>query len=250
MEMTRSTLQVGALCVALLGTISQATAAPISYADHAFNLADYTSLSYQEVPVLTAFAQTASGNPGTAVETTFTTDQAVNVVAGLFRADFSYNPLVSGALGAISVSLDRYYRPVRDQVAQDVANFTLRTFIVQGGQYFQSVQTFAGLPAANADEYVTLATSGLVAADFGAYDFASGALNMSANPDFAQAMSFGFGMRALDTFAGRKEGTLRADNWFLTLQPVPEPTTLALLGLGLGLGMMRRVAGRQRRQRA
>lgn len=225
------------------GSLS-AQAAPIVYSDSTFDLDDYTQQRYQAFPVLGTVVQTAQGNPGTAVEVSYASNDTVDIVQGLFRGDFSYNPVISGALGGIDVSLDRYFSPARDGVALGVGSFTLRTFVVQGGQVYQAVQTFAGLPAGSTDQYVTLTAANLGAADFGLYDFSTNVLDMSINPDFAQALYFGFGMRASDNVAGFKEGTLRADNWHLTLNPansVPEPGTLALWAIAaVGLLALRR----------
>ncbi len=224
-----------------------AYAGTITFSDNTFNLANYSTL-VQEFPTgaVTSISQTASGNPGLAAQATYVTSEPFFLITVAFvRGDFSYNPSLAGGVTSIDVALDRYFLPMRDGLDPGVGGFTLRTFVVQNGNYYQAVQTFPGLAPGESDQWVSLAATNLQEADFQLFDFTNAAVDPTMNPDFDQAFTLGFGMRASGGgVPGDNTGTLRADNWVVTLhteRDVPEPASAALAGLGLlGLGWARR----------
>lgn len=225
--------------------ITSARAGAIVYSDSTFNLGDYSIQSYQSSPgILVSVTQTTSGHPGTAVEATMiSTDPNFSLVVGLLNQNFNYNATANGPLAAIDVSLDRYLLPLGDGVDLGFNPFTLRTFIEQGGQLFQAIESFPGFPAGQSDQWSTLSANNLTAADFGLYDFSTNSLNSAINPDFSQSIdAFGLGMRTSGPGSGGQFlSTLKADNWALKLHTVPEPDSLALAGLGaLALALTRR----------
>jgi hypothetical protein len=166
-------------------------------------------------------------------------------VVGFLNGNFAYNAATNGAITGIDVSLDRFLLPIVDGADVGFNPLTLRTFIEQGGQIFQAIESFPGLSAGQSNQWLSVSAANLSAADFGLYDFSTNSLNAAINPDFGQAIdAFGFGMRSSGPGTGAAfSGTMRADNWQLTLHThtVPEPASLLLDGIGvLALAMTRR----------
>lgn len=225
------------LLVSALSAIAcAAQATVITFEDTEFNLASYSApLIFSTGAVASNISQTLNGNPGSALETSLRASGPFQFSSGVVRNSFAYDPAAYGAVSTISVSIDRIASRTINGIADIVATYTLRPLILQGGKYFQAVSPpISGTDSNNENVWVTLSLVGLGADDFGLYDFATGGLDTSINPDFGESMTFGFisatfgtgGM--VSTFA-----TTGSDNWRVTLQTVPEPSTVALVALCL-----------------
>ncbi len=202
-----------------------------TFTDTAFNLGDYTeSLAYASDASLT-FGQCATcGNTGTALSITAIAPSGVGDTAIAFiNAGFSYNPS-TGAIASISASVDKNFS----------TSFTVSDFgsafhptIEQDGVYY--VASIAG-PTLDGTTtgYATIAQTGLTAADFQQFDFATGSFVPGA-PNFSGDPMF-FGLTQIFGFQGDADFGAEADydNFTLTINSVPEASTWALLALGLG----------------
>jgi hypothetical protein len=120
----------------------------------------------------------------------------------------TYNPSLSGALQSVSFSLDIRYET-------NQADFSRIFFIVadQNGAHlggFTDIATDSG--------WQTITASGLTASDFPTIDF-NGSL----------PLSFGFGFYSnVNVFGGPTSSSIDADNFVVSVNTVPEPSTCLL----------------------
>lgn len=224
-------------------------AAAVTFTDTTFNTSDYVLAEYKSAGVTTTLGQTASGNPGTALEGTYAASGA-NAAGTLFTAlntTFVYDPAASGAITTLSASLDRYFDPSVNGAPTNVGSYTLRIFAEQGGSLYQSIFTFGPFGQPGGDWY-TLSQSGILATDFKLFDPSNfGAAGSTTGLDYAGgAITFGFAMRsagAVDSagmpITDPSAGVLRADNFTIDIASasaaIPEPSTWAVMLTGFGL---------------
>jgi hypothetical protein len=232
---------------AALGT---AAAGPV-FTDTTMSLAQFSSqpLYLSAGTSVTALDGSANGHPAPALQVrtggmTGSTDYGY--MAGFLYSAFAYDPGSQGAVTSLDFSLDR---AVDFQVNGNpvVGGITGRMLLQQGGQTYMAVSAPVAPPG---NGFVAVVMNGLLASDFGLYDFSTNALDMSLNPDFAAgAMSFGFAVRGTANGWATTDVVqldAYADNFRLAVHtaavPVPATLALALLGLAL-LGLGPRPAG-------
>lgn len=232
-----------------------ASAASVTFTDSTFNTADYTLTAYARPSVATTLGQTASGNPGTALQGTYASTGG-NSLGTLFVAlnnGFVYDPTAQGAITSLGASLDRYFVPTFLGAPINVGSYSMRIFAQQGGNLYQAIYTFGPTNQPGGDWY-TGSQSSLLASDFKLFDPANYAASGTLTGlDFAGgAITFGFAMRAAgvtdgngNPVEGDASGVLRADNFRIAINAVPEPATWAMMIAGFGLvgaAMRRRTA--------
>lgn len=227
-------------------------AAAATFTDTTFNTSDYVLTEYAGPGVGTTLGQTGSGNPGTALEGTYSASGA-NAAGVLFTAlnsNFVYDPSVSGSITSLSASLDRYLAPSVDGQPTNVGSYSLRVLAEQDGALYQSIFTFGPINSPGGSWH-TLSQGGILASDFKLFDPLNfGAPGATTGLDFSgSAITFGFAMRAAGAVDGNgapvsapSSGVLRADNFNLSITAVPEPSTWAVMTVGFGLmgGVLRR----------
>ncbi|MDE2147131.1 MAG: PEP-CTERM sorting domain-containing protein [Burkholderiales bacterium] len=231
-----------------LGTAA-ASAAPVSFFDGTFNLANYSQLSYTTDPTVTITASqlTSGGNPGDALSVQFAIPGgpvSLESYQGFVNTAFTYDPSVQGPVAGIDFSSDRYvdYGSVLNPLITTLS----RPLLLQSGQAY--LAPFLDPQVRSA--WFTSAKSGLTAADFAGFDFGTGAINAAAHPDFSAGgapIEFGLASRLLLNLPTGLGAPLTAeyrfDNLAITLNPaatVPEPPTWALIGLALPALLWRR----------
>lgn len=237
--------------MAILLAAAPASAVTI-FSDTTFNSSDYTLTSYAGASVTTTLGQGSAGNPGTSLEGSYAAagGNAAGVLFTALNQNFVYDPTVSGAITSLSASLDRFFSPTVDGLPIAVGSYSLRILAEQNGQIYQSIFTFGPTNQLGGDWY-TLATSNIQASDFKLFDPANfGSSGSLTGLDYAgSAITFGFAMRSAGAVDNNgvpvdlpSAGTLRADNFSLTISSVPEPSTwvIAVIGFGLVGAAMRR----------
>jgi hypothetical protein len=232
------------LCV-LVAIAAPSNAASVTFTDTSFNTADYTLNAYSQPSVTTTLGQTASGNPGTALEGTYssTGGNSAGVLYVALNNGFVYDPSSQGAITALSASLDRYFVPILNDSPINVGSYSLRVFAEQGGNLYQAIYTFGPTNQPGGDWY-TGSQSSLLASDFKLFDPANfGANGTATGLDFSGgAITFGFAMRAAGAVDGNgnpvdgpASGVLRADNFRIAINAVPEPATWAMMIAGFAI---------------
>lgn len=232
----------GLVVAAIIGVLP--LSATTIFTDTTFTLGDYSQVTYNNDPgdVTITVQQTASGNPGTAMEVlnTWSTPNILFTTAvGLLNTSFTYNPSTQGAIQSVGLSLDRYVTLVGGTLG-GTNNGTV--LLSQGGSDYFAVVTGPSLVAGT---FQTI-TGTLTQNDFQLFDFATGTTNAALHPDFSSAggiIDFGLRTRFDHTNMVNSGGTLdiRLDNLSLTLTPTPEPGACGLVGAGLaGLWFLRR----------
>ena len=212
--------------------------ASIVFNDPTVSPASYTTLIYSNDPTVNiAVSATASGNPGAALQVLFTNSGGpVNVMSfeGFINPAFAYNPALQGAIQNVDFSNDRYVD--FGATINPLLTVSSRVLLLQGGKYY-----FASFldPQVRGAFYTSAAPSPFSAANFGLFDFTTGASDPLQHPDFSSAGSlidFGFASRFNLNTAGAPfalNGVYRFDNISIGINAVPEPSALALVCLGL-----------------
>jgi len=152
----------------------------------------------------------------------------------------TYTPSVDGAIGSVDFSISG------KKGSTDGVRFAF--LMMQNGKYYRS-NFFTQLPG-GATPLETFAQSGQGAANFGefvgaAYDYATpanGSANFASNPDFSalgSTIQLGY-LSHFDTSLSDNASTAyqMTTAWSVTINPVPEPASLA--GLALGAMLLRR----------
>jgi hypothetical protein len=225
-----------------------AGAAPV-YSDGSMSPAQFSATPTYASPGVTVNTSVVAGPTGDALLAStgpLTGFASYAFVAGYVYDAFRWNPGSDGRLQSLDFSIDRAALVTAGGAEVSGLTLTGRALIEQDGRYYMSVSpavTPAALPA-----YTSIGSSGLVAADFGLFDVATGAIDFLQNPDFdGPAMKFGFAMRLSFAFFDPAstgvpvELSAWADNLRIGLNAVPEPSPLALLAAALlALGLTRR----------
>lgn len=206
--------------------------AGVVFSDSQFDLANYTATAYSSGVVATTIAQTSNGNPGSALQTSWTATGAFDLANGMLRSSFFYNPAVSGAIASIDVSIDRYGSRTINGALTPFSTYTLRPLIFQNGNFYEAVSSPVNAISDGVNVWVTLQLNSLAAADFGLYDFSTGVRNSAINPDFNAGMTFGFISAVSFGASGVTVAETRNDNWIVRVNTVSEPSGL-IAGLGL-----------------
>lgn len=202
-------------------------------ADVVFTDNNFSDLSNYSGPTYTSDPGQASVTYGTNAGTlqfisTFNNNlQADSVAQGLVNSTFSYDPLAQGAIADINASV---FKAISTTITSTGLGNHFYPTIEQGGVFYLATiagSTFNGPGGISG----TISATGLTAADFVSYNFATGTFG-TANPNFdGGPMTFGL-TQVTGTGGAGDAGTITTNYSDLVLDIVqaPEPASLALLG--------------------
>jgi hypothetical protein len=210
------------------------------FSDSTFNLSGYTaSAQYLSgTGVSIAGVQCSScGDPGQALQITANMNAVGNAVAqGFINNSFVYNPLTSGAITGIDVSVDKNLVFSTLAVGTPFGN-SARPTIEQDGVYYVAVIPGTGTQGGGVPTGFNLFTADFVASDFVEYSFVTGTSGTT-NPNFdgdplyfGLTQEFGLGLNTPTTAVATYDN-LNIDIASAAV-PTPEPSSMAMLGLGL-----------------
>jgi hypothetical protein len=135
---------------------------------------------------------------------------------------FTFNPAISGTIQDISFSLDIDLPISLGTVGFEQLFFTVRSLSTGNAAGFTNITAQPG--------WQTVTVSGLTNADFSAQDFSG-----------ANALSFGFGFTSSgDVTSGAQAISIGVDNFVVTINSIPEPSSTLLVGSMLLLLVARR----------
>jgi len=224
-------LVLAVLCVAAVPAFADTV-----FTDSTMSLGSYTA----QGPFVTSGMATVTssncntcGDPGKALQVTVNFFSAAATDVGFVNNSFNYNPTTQGHITSISASVDKDLT----SNATNGSGSTFHPLIEQDGNFYIASIVGPGLTGAGTTGYNLLSQTGLLAASFVQYDFATGATG-TANPNFnGDAMSFGLAQITTNV-TGTASITLSFDNLAFDIASVPptqtpEPSSLGLLALGL-----------------
>jgi hypothetical protein len=242
-------VRAAALTMLSLFGISTA-AANVIFTDANFNdFASYTQTFGTLANETITPSQCAScGSPGAALQVVTNVGDSTSIPAtgslGLINPVFSYNPGIQGTVFSINASIfkDLTLTPPPAGVMYNFSNSFL-PLIEQDGNFFLAIIPGPGISSPNTTSgFNTISLSGLTAANFSQFSFATNSLS-SNHPNFSgDNMLFGLAL-VVSASGGPAFGlTSVSQNMSIQLVTTPEPSTLLLLAAGLlpVLGVLRR----------
>jgi uncharacterized protein (TIGR03437 family) len=212
----------------LLGWFAPAAVcANVVFSDSTFNLSSYTlTPTFYSPGSSIAAAQCGScGDPGSGLQFTSTlTSGAAGASAelGAVNNSFTYAPLTQGAVLSISVSVDKNLTFSGSAVHGNIFWPTIQ----QDGKYY--LATVSGLYyLGGTTGFLSFSQSGMTAADFVQYNFATGSFS-SGNPNFdGDPMTFGF-TEIFGVTSGTYQATAVYSNLSFTLVTAPASPMLTV----------------------
>lgn len=229
------------LLIAVLLCLSSVPAfADTDFTDGTFNLANYSNTAVFSSGASVTTTQCAGcGDPGKALKIVVNYPTGIGSNAsGYVNNTFSYDPETQGDILSITASVDKDLTTTFNTSSTSPFGNTFRPLIEQDGNYYLAAIPGPSLSSGMTTGYNLISQSGLVAADFLEFDFATDTFG-TGNPNFdGDPMLFGLAqLGTLDVTTGRTEVIAEYDNLGLDLvtAPVgtPEPSSLLFLVLGL-----------------
>jgi hypothetical protein len=206
--------------------------ASTTFSDSTFNLSDYGPLQqYLGNPDMSGSVSQALGfgNPAPSVEFVLNWPGGPNTDAGyqgLIHNGWTYDPGTQGALSSINFSEDKYIHTDGDWT---LTGSNIRMLMLQGGNYY-----IAATPVNIAFDTWESGAANLLATNFNFFDFATGVLDTTRHPDFSSGMmQLGLANYYGLQLNGPTEVDTYYDNLSISLNQVPEPSSLILLGSGI-----------------
>ena len=234
-------LRLGALGIVALCAAASVASADVVFTDGTFNSANYTANTPFESNISVTSSQCSScGNPSQALQIIANTsnNNGSNYAQSFVNNTFSYNPGTQGAVLSISASVDK---DITVTFPGTLGN-SFHPVIEQGGNFYLASIVGTSLvtgPTGGTTGFETISGSGLTAASFVQFDFATDAFG-TGNPNFDGGPML-FGLAQLLGTNGDGTLTFVYDNLSLDLSTVPEPTSLVVFGTALfGFGVIRR----------
>ncbi len=182
----------------------------------------------------------SGGNPDKFVRLTdsFGTTGLTQVQVALVQLNSAwvYDPSVTGAVSSIDIGGD-----IRND---SILQSNLQVYLQQGSKLYFGFTDFVNLTVGG--PWTPVAKSGLI--DISFFEMNSdGSFNFLSNPDFSSSgssMEFGFGYatNTLGPITTPIETSQEFDNVSITVNPVPEPSTMFLAAVGIGAWIKRRRA--------